>query len=169
MPTGQQIVSDALTMRSPRIDGTVFERLLFKIRVAQGPGPAGVPCWEYTNKTNEKGYGIIHVKGTARLAHRISFQIFNNRAPGPMLDHLCRNRRCVNPDHLEEVSALENFKRGMGADGLRLGPKVFSSRTNCPQGHPYDGENTYTKPNGHRICRACRREGMRANRTANCQ
>ncbi len=66
--------------------------------------------------------------------------------PGMQLDHLCRNRQCVNPEHLEEVTASENTRRQDHA-GRR--------KTECPRGHPYDDGNTRINSQGKRVCRAC--------------
>lgn len=77
---------------------------------------------------------------------------------GLELDHLCRNRACVNPYHLDPVSHAENMRRGVA--GLKQREK-----THCPVGHEYTAENTYIHPqNGSRNCKACQRERTRACR-----
>jgi hypothetical protein len=65
------------------------------------------------------------------------------------IDHLCRVRHCVNPDHLEAVTCRENLLRGETLQAANV------AKTECPQGHPYDEENTYVYPNGRRDCRTC--------------
>lgn len=103
------------------------------------------------------GQGDVALHGYARLcwnakkvyAHRIAYQLLVGPIPeGMQLDHLCRNRRCVNPDHLEPVTHAENVRRGLSGAYLR-------ARTHCPKGHPYDQANTYVSNSGSRNCRAC--------------
>lgn len=77
---------------------------------------------------------------------------------GLTIDHLCRNRSCVNPDHLEPVTMRENTMRGMGFSA------VNARKTHCPKGHPYDEANTYYFGR-NRQCRACRREFGRRRRS----
>ena len=81
-------------------------------------------------------------------AHRVAYgYLVGDIADGLTLDHLCRNRRCINPAHLEPVSAAENTRRGI---------RWQLAKTHCPQGHPYAGENLITYPDGsRRACRAC--------------
>lgn len=114
-------------------------------------------CWDWTGAKNTNGYGRIQVDGKTAYAHRASYEHYVGPIPdGLHLDHLCRNRSCVNPAHLEPVTCRENIHRGQGN----------SSKTHCPQGHPYSGWNLAIV-NGRRICVTCRRERVRiANRKA---
>lgn len=115
----------------------------------------GTPCVEWTGFRDRKGYGRF---GTYGVAHRWSFMWANGPdsiPDGAELDHLCRNRSCVAPAHLEPVSHHENVLRGTSPSALN------AVKTHCPQGHPYTPENTYVRPNGHRKCRICKREGDR--------
>ena len=101
------------------------------------------------SRTSTGGYGQFHYKGKTCYAHRIAYELLVGHVPSE-LDHLCRNRRCVNPAHLEEVRHQENLARGEHANRN----KVY-----CPKGHPYDAVNTYVHPNGReRRCRTCHRE-----------
>lgn len=114
-------------------------------------------CIEWTGGLNGVGYGQFYAGRTTlaqtgkTYAHRWAFE----RAKGPIpegmfLDHLCRNRRCVNPEHLEVVTPRENVLRGIAPAALH------AKKTHCPAGHPYSGENVRVT-NGSRFCRECSR------------
>ena len=108
-------------------------------------------CWLWLGYTNKDGYGEYKSDFlTTRLAHRIAFGLDTGQLPKDLqLDHLCRNRHCVNPDHLEAVTGLVNTRRSnVGLHEL--------SKTECPHGHPYDEENTLHS-GGKRFCRTCKR------------
>lgn len=73
-------------------------------------------CWEWQRGKNERGYGVIRVGGRTKKAHRCYYEKYVGEIPGGMtIDHLCRNRACVNPDHLEPVTQTENVRRGRAA------------------------------------------------------
>lgn len=104
-------------------------------------------CWLWTGTIRSGGYGRWPgEKGS--LAHRVSYELHRGPIPaGMQIDHLCRIRHCVNPDHLEPVTHAQNARRG-----------AFATKTHCSNGHPYDAENTYIDKTGSRKCRACDRE-----------
>ena len=111
-------------------------------------------CWEWTGSSHKQGYGQIRVKGKLVLAHRLAYETLVGVIPeGLEIDHLCRNPKCVNPSHLEPVTHQENCQRGEAGLYEKL-------RTHCPQGHPYDIENTYWYKGG-RNCKECHREQNR--------
>lgn len=114
--------------------------------------PSG--CWQWTAALDVHGYGHISVDGRQRGAHQAAWEILVGPIPeGFTIDHLCRNRGCVNPSHLEPVTRGENVLRGIGFAGVNV------RKTHCPKGHEYTPENTYVNPNsGHRLCRVCRTE-----------
>jgi len=109
-------------------------------------------CWNWiAGQVGRSGYGAFRKS----RAHRVAYEMFRGPIPtGLEIDHLCRNRKCVNPWHLEAVTRLINVRRG-------LAPKVAGqfnrNKTHCPRGHPYDDENTRIYQ-GRRQCRACDRE-----------
>lgn len=113
-------------------------------------------CWRFTGALSSSGYGVIgrggRGTGTA-LTHRVTYEFFIGEVPAGLdLDHLCRNRWCCNPWHVEPVTRLVNVARGMRAPGY--GPR---ERSHCPHGHEYSAENTWLRPDGSRRCKACTR------------
>jgi hypothetical protein len=114
-------------------------------------------CWIWIGAKIWSGYGQFGLNGKLKLAHRVSYELFKEDIPeGLQLDHLCKNRSCVNPDHLEIVTTQENTRRGL--TGKINHHKL--KNTHCPQGHPYSEENTYLYNNG-RKCRECSKVRMR--------
>jgi hypothetical protein len=110
-------------------------------------------CWLWTGATRGKGYGGIRAYGKDAYAHRVSYELFRGPIPpGLVIDHLCRVHCCVNPDHLEVVTTLENVRRGVG-----LASERYLLRTHCRYGHPFVSGNIYVDRDGRRKCKACRR------------
>jgi len=110
-------------------------------------------CWPWIAALAPNGYGHFNGQdGSHLLAHRIAYQLANGPIPeGLTIDHLCRNRACCNPAHLEAVLQRTNTLRGTGFAA------VNATKTHCPQGHEYSPENTYVSSSGERSCRACGR------------
>jgi len=118
-------------------------------------------CWQWTDSLDAYGYGAFRIngrKGKTVKAHRFSYELLIGEFPeGLDTDHLCRNRWCVNPYHLEPVTNKENHQRGNHYNS----GAIQRARTHCPQGHPFDEENTYHHYSGgrwHRSCKQCKRK-----------
>jgi hypothetical protein len=109
------------------------------------------PCWQWTARLTG-GYGRLWCDGKQLLAHTLSYRMLRGEIPNGMdIDHLCRNRGCVNPDHMEPVTERENTLRGIGPSAQN------ATKTHCKRGHPLDETNTKVI-NRHRVCKTCNRE-----------
>jgi hypothetical protein len=130
-------------MTTPTMGDTV--RFISKLHLTDG-------CWEWGGYRRKNGYGRVWCGGRMWLTHRLSFLIANGRC-GPEIDHICRNRACVRPSHLREVTSRENVL----APGSVAIPKLNSEKTACPQGHPYE-------PGKRGRCLECQRQRQRTER-----
>jgi hypothetical protein len=120
----------------------VVDRIVDKIDF---DGPDG--CWLWLGHLT-KGYGRFQDNFQRGMAHRVVYERFVEPVPeGLELDHLCRNRGCVNPDHLEAVTHSINVRRGDM-------PKRNGEKTHCKHGHEFTEENTY-RHRGARNCKTC--------------
>lgn len=142
--------------RLPR-DSSVEDRFWAKVN-KDGPLATERPelgaCWVWTASIKPNGYGQFNAGLSGnRNAHRYAYELSIGEIPaGHQLDHLCRNRGCVRPDHLEPVTQQENLRRGFPGAHQR-------AKTHCPAGHPYEGDNLllHTRRDGGvaRNCREC--------------
>lgn len=142
-------MSDAMTDRLAVLPGRIRARLV------EQDGH-----WIWTGQVNNKGYGLVWAGYLAdpdrrkgkRAAHVVVYELLVGPVPaGLELDHECPFTLCCNPACLEPVTHAENMRRGRPGWNWR-------AKTHCPQGHPYDEENTYRPPgSGDRLCRECRR------------
>jgi hypothetical protein len=136
---------------SPEYAARKWETMMAKRRVT----PDG--CWEWLATRQANGYGRVSWKGVPRFTHRVAYEIAHGEiSDGLVIDHLCRNRACFNPDHLEPVSQRTNLLRGETQTALR------AMVTHCPRGHEYTPENTYRTKRNQRSCRECGRIRHRA-------
>ena len=112
-------------------------------------------CWSWNGLIDRYGYGRFRRENLPpATAYRTAYVALVGSVPvGLQLDHLCRNRTCVNPSHLEPVTQAENARRSAAA-----------TKTHCVNGHEFTEANTYTRlsgSGGQRDCRACIRERVR--------
>lgn len=135
----RQRTGDTKASQPPRAFPSAEERLWAKVDKG-GPGD----CWLWTGVVNLYGYGSLGVKNSRVLVHRLAYELQVGPIPkGLCIDHLCRNRRCVNPRHMEVVTRGENSRRG------------WLRKTHCKYGHEWTEENTLRTKRGTRLCRQC--------------
>lgn len=120
--------------------GSPEQRFWAKV-IKRGPDE----CWDWVGSKWEKGYGQFYLNGKVTLAHRFSFKLTASIPEGMTIDHLCLNKACVNPAHMEIVSFGENARR------------YSLAQTSCKRGHAWTEQNTRIDTKGSRRCRECDR------------
>lgn len=127
-----------------------LEKVLSKISIQEDKQYGDSYCWIWDGPIGGRGYGYVWIWGTNKRVHRVAYRLFVGPVPdGLQLDHLCRNRRCLNPNHLEPVTGKENIRRGTG-------PTSLNARKTCCGvcGGPYVFKRHKTRGTV-RECRAC--------------
>lgn len=109
-------------------------------------------CWEWTGHVRTDGYGLVRRNHKNHVAHRWVYETIKAKVPADLqLDHLCRNRKCCNPSHLDPVTHRENQLRGETFGAFN------AAKTHCPRGHELVGDNLVTSAlkRGQRTCAKC--------------
>lgn len=108
-------------------------------------------CWLWQGYADRDGYARIEViGGKNKFVHRLSYEAFTGSIPeGMSIDHICKNRGCCNPKHLQQLSIKENILRGDGASSKN------NKKTHCNEGHEFSAENTYINNRSARVCKTC--------------
>ena len=144
-----------MKLRGLGLQYDAFYRFASKIRFESSG------CWIWQGYVSRKGYGHFSVGNPHRYiaAHRFAYILAKGRIPPQLqIDHVCRNRACVNSVHLDLVTNRENQARGTTPTSVRM------RQTHCHRGHAFDLFNTYIETNGHRRCRICKRAKESARR-----
>jgi hypothetical protein len=116
-------------------------------------------CWVWEGPKDRYGYGTMKVAGKTRRVHRLSILISGGHLdPSLVVDHICRTRACVNPRHLRQVSNKTNLHENSASI-----VHAHSLKTHCAKGHPFGGDNLFTRHDGGRGCRQCQRAWGRAS------
>jgi hypothetical protein len=118
---------------------------------------AKTSCWLWMGASNSRGYGSFWMNDKCVSAHRAAYILFGGVILKDLtIDHLCRNRMCVNPAHMEIVSGRENTLRGNGQSA------IHARKTHCYRGHPLSGDNLYfNKHRNERVCKKCHSESAK--------
>lgn len=151
------------TLPIPALNATQIAKFYSNVTINPETG-----CQEWQGTINDGGYGVLSIDRRQYRAHRVSYVInHGEHETGLVLDHLCRNRACVNADHLEPVTQKTNVLRGEGLSAIN------SLKSHCPRGHAMIDANRITDTVGThgRACRSCdnaaraaRRQGLTGTR-----
>lgn len=129
-----------------------IEKLLSHIGISNHNFYEGTACWEWLLSQNTYGYGKIWLNKKTVQTHRLMFEYYcGSICPDLTINHLCRNRNCCNPIHLEQISNKENVLKGTGISAIN------AKKTHCIHSHEFTPDNTYITPDNKRNCKTCRK------------
>lgn len=123
-------------------------------------------CWHWLGAVSKNGYSKSFMDYKTTTGHRVFYTYYKGVVPeGLQIDHLCRNKLCVNPEHLEAVTSRENIIRGTGFAAKN------SKKKKCLRRHLLSGDNLYITPDGRRQCKKCRYKSAKLShqRRVSCQ
>lgn len=130
-----------------------IDRFLHNVNKKSGKLWNNTECWDWIGSLDKGGYGHFRLHGKIIRAHRFSYEYYIGPiAENLQLDHLCRNRRCTNPKHLEPVSQKENILRGESLQAIN------ARKSHCKNGHEFSLNNIYLRRSGGRVCKECKKE-----------
>lgn len=152
-----------VTLKLPDRNLQTLARFMNKVSLSPTRFYNGTPCWEWQAFCNSAGYGMFWFVDCMRLAHRVFVRLLGETIsiPGSVnepRDHLCRNPRCVNNAHTEDVTPQINALRGISFTAQN------AAKTECLRGHPLSEENIDYSKSGSRICRTCDKARKRESR-----
>lgn len=113
-------------------------------------------CWLWLQSTGSHGYGQTFMNGKVTVAHRVSYEAYKGKIPIDLvIDHKCRNRICINPEHLEPVTDAENLRRGDHTAHRVYLDALRASITHCPKGHDMSLHGRIKPSTNRRYCSKC--------------
>lgn len=144
-------MGDVIHFANRNLTEAEWGRFQSKVDVA----PSG--CWLWNGPLDKDGYGTFYLRRRGRRAHRVGWFLLNGPIPEQMVvNHVCKQRSCVNPQHLQIVTPRENSLRDSQSPAA-----VNARKTHCPKGHPYDRVHGSGGGKKQRVCSECQRDKQR--------
>lgn len=143
------------------------ERVLSRVVIdlAGHPSVDGAPCWDWSRGKNAEGYGRLRIRNLTYQAPRVAWELLRGPLPDLVqLDHLCGNRACCNPAHLEPSPGRLARGETSAEQAARRLARARQRHSRCPAGHLFTEASTFLRSNGSRRCRECHNKGQREYR-----